>query len=59
MKINTFIWTRLTPEFVEWLSIDLGWSVIPVIKQYAGKTKKEWFGHKTHEWIPPRLLEDI
>lgn len=58
-KKNTFIWTRLTPEFVEWLSIDLGWSVISVIEQYAGKTKKEWFSHKTHEWISPRLLEDI
>ncbi|MHA2246619.1 MAG: hypothetical protein ACXADY_16880 [Candidatus Hodarchaeales archaeon] len=59
-KTNTYIWTRLTSEIVQWLRNDLEWSVTPIIEQYSGKLMQyNWFDQKSNEWIPPKLLTDI
>ncbi|MHA2246624.1 MAG: hypothetical protein ACXADY_16905 [Candidatus Hodarchaeales archaeon] len=58
-KINTYLWTRLTPEFVKCFINDLGWKVTPVINIYPGeKTKEDWFDHDSNKWKPINLLSD-
>ncbi len=59
-ETKTFIWTRSTPEIIQWLKNDLKWPVNPISEQYGGElTQYSWFDPEVQEWIPPKLLSNI
>ncbi len=54
---NIFIWTYLTPEFAQWLSTDLEWAVMPIIRNHNPLSfNLDWYAQEAQQWKIPLVL---
>jgi hypothetical protein len=57
---NIFIWSYLTSEFAQWLSADLGWTVMQIIENHNPQSFKiDWYTDQKQQWNTPFVLRCV